>query len=208
MKQLLMLILALGIGGGLFAQENTVRAEQIGNNAPMGPSLRFLGIDISGPLDKFCAQLEERGFLRNAIADNGADAVLSGSLEGHDCNLSVYTSARSHTVFLLRVAFAPTNDWGALIEQYDRFLAAIKPLGITAPFDYCEEGFAEGDGQEFEGVERGRITKGCYLMNFDYFGAGQILLHIEANEGRGWLSLEFMDLFGSHLHDTEIRNSL
>lgn len=127
-----------------------------GSAANTDSTIRIMGIDLVGSIDKLAKRFEEeRGFVINPEASfEGIGITLSGRFTGLD-NCELYLIAGSEGIISTAVIYLPKQiSWSAIKKQYltykqnydQKYNLVSASTGFTG--DYTE-----GDGREVEGVK-------------------------------------------------------
>lgn len=174
--------------------------------------IKFRGLPINGDLDSFCKELILLGYKRDYsfTPRNNVGASFTGLYAGHDCELYIYLTPSSKTVYKVRVIVSESRSWSILKNTYYKFKNLFnnkygKPWKEEESFEYP---YKDGDGLELSSIRDG---KGTYYTSFnstETMGLGFIDIHINASYLQGWISIDFTDGINMLLNESELSNDL
>ncbi len=84
--------------------------------------LTFMGIPISGNINDFIKNLEDKGFILNE--DEGDNITLTGKFTNQDVLLVLLQSDKTNDISGVGVAYNPVDSWSLLEQSYDNLLTA------------------------------------------------------------------------------------
>lgn len=174
--------------------------------------LKFRGIPIDGQLKDFEQKLISLGYTKDYSFEprDGVGCRLNGLYVGRDCELYVYLTPMTQTVYQVRVIVGETMSWSSLKNIYLTFKNSFtkkygEPWMLEEKFKYPYE---DGDGYEISSLANGR---GQYWASFNTISneeLGYIDLTLCASYGMGWLSIDFKDGYNMILKDNEMSDAL
>lgn len=154
-------------------------------------NLKFMNIPICGNIEKFAAELEQKGFSKLS------KKLYEGEFAGE--NAIIYLSDDEHNnIHTIMVTFNEKTSWAALKSSFFQFkeLYTEKYGRPTRQFSVFENPYYEGDGFEMQAV---KLDKTRYASIYELEN-GDIILTI-TNECN--VAVVYEDKVGSKINDEQ-----
>lgn len=159
----------------------------IGVNAQQESHLEFKGVPITGSLNNMISKLKAQGYEVKEHSDDGAQ--LEGQFSNEECDIVIFTTSRSRTVYQVTVMFAENYTWSSLKSKYNRLKEQLsKKYNVKpAPIEIFLDPYYEGDGYELQALKKGKCfyTTKFELTNGDihlamFFDGRVVLIYSDA----------------------------
>lgn len=164
--------------------------------------LSFKQVPITGTLNEFCNTLFKNGFEQNTQAfkpskDIPTTAYLKGQFASDACDLMVFATKQSLTVWKVSMSLPIKDDWLTLNYQYFLLKSELKKkFGTGESHEYFEKPYTNNDLNEMTALRR----KKCTYMTYWKVNSGAVLLEI-CREGR--ITVSFEDALNTVLKNSE-----
>ncbi len=175
--------------------------------------VKFRGIPINGDHYSFGEELRKLGYTRDYDFTSGNSNVVAhytGSYGGEKCDLYIYATPVSKTVYQVRIIIKESRSWSLIRDTYHSFKNRFEskygePWMSEEKFEYPYE---DGDGLELRSIERGKASYYSSFNNTEEIGLGYIDMTINASYGQGWISIDFKDGQNLLLNESEMSDTL
>lgn len=143
--------------------------------------LRFMGIQMSGPIQTFVQKLEAKGLEIDAKDDDG-NYYLNGTFF-NESNCRIYIGGTAGTLHVYRagVSFSPDNNWASLTRKYYRLKEALTEKYGKPSFSIEEftDGEPSSERAKFRALDNGKCRyKAQFILE-----EGWISLDIVSEKG-------------------------
>lgn len=128
-----------------------------------GKHATFMNIPINGTLSSFVSKLKAKGF--KLQGQNEKTSILSGRFAGESATISVMSTAKTHTVYVVCVTMGECSSWKMLKNDYFKYKKMYtskygKPKMEDENF---KEPYYDGDGYELQALEKGKCSYSSYF---------------------------------------------
>ena len=162
--------------------------------------LTFKGIPIDGKLSTFINKLKSQGFSEKYTQEYSA--ILNGKFSGENCEVAVYASQNTKTVYKVVVVVEESNSWSSLKFTYKEFKSLLtSKYGKGSSYENFTSPYYDGDGYEMTALRTNRCT---YFTEYNT-NSGNISLII-GHLDEGAILLYYSDKFNSELAVQEESN--
>jgi len=167
--------------------------------------LSFKQVPITGSLNEFCNALFKNGFEQNTQVsipskDKTTTAYLKGQFASDSCDLMVFATKRSRTVWKASMSLPIKDDWQTLYYKYFLLKSELKKkFGAGESNEFFIKPYTDGDLNEMFALKHKKCT---YITSWKV-SSGTVLLEI-SREGR--ITVSFEDALNTALKDSEEKN--
>ncbi|MBQ8223084.1 MAG: hypothetical protein IJZ87_07070 [Bacteroidales bacterium] len=168
----------------------------VGLNAQTESHLEFKGIPITGNLSNMVSKLKTQNY--ELIETRSDGAQLKGQFANERCDIVVFTTPKSRTVYQVTVMFEENDMWHSLKSDYNNLKEQLsRKYNVKPdPIEIFLDPYYEGDGYELQAL---RKHKCFYTSNFDLTN-GDIILAMYYD---GRVVLIYTDAVGNDLKEIE-----
>ncbi len=162
--------------------------------------LRFMGIEIDGPMDAFVEKLEAKGF--TVIEKHEDSIVMDGTFTNKPVHLLIFQTSITKRVYKIGIFYKENNSWYSIKSDYNNLKDAYKnKYTLEQDYHFFLDPYYEGDDYEIQAVE---LDKCRY---FSVFKAqhGSISLNITTLKK---ILVSYEDSINSELAEQESNSAL
>lgn len=166
------------------------------NNNNNSRSLLFWGLPMRGSIKSFAQQLVNQ---KNCTIEKNYDhcVELSGTFTGKQCEVWVYGTPSSNTVWKVCVYLPTCNTWTAIKNQFYSYKSKFDAkYSLTSNYHYFDDPYEEGDGYEVTAIK----DEKCHFSAYYDAPNGSISVRISKYMQ---VELTYEDSTNSDLYDTE-----
>lgn len=162
--------------------------------------LKFMGVEIDGPMDAFVQQMEAKGF--SVIEKHVDSIVMKGTFTNKPVHLFIPLTSITKKVHNICVFYEENNSWYSIKSDYNNLKNAYKDkYSLDVENHSFLDPYYEGDGYEMQAVELGK----CRYISVFKTQYGSISLSITQAKK---IIVSYTDSINSELAEQESNSAL
>lgn len=165
--------------------------------------MMFMKTSIDGTISEFATKMRAKGFVQKEVDKNLI--IMEGEFMGKDCEIGIYGTSRTKTVWKVLVVFIKDyTSWYSIKRDYTDIVDIYtEKYGIPSDtYHFFSSPYYEGDGYEIQALKRDKCTYRNFWMNLEY---GNIEVSMTKNAN---IKIGYEDRLNGDKRDTEERSQI